>query len=251
MAFSWRSHIPWGRRYSESGQGVASFLSTYWKELAARYGLDRLGHKLDAHSFSLNLAKLEQLELLANAANLSLPQRPVRLLDIGSQHFVYAPALSLFFSHWATLRPRTVELTGIEVDPYRRRWTLHTRRDLARYYASLLPWIVYQPGDFLATNFPQRFDAIAWFRPHMAEEPLLAAGLPARFHQPEQQMRRAFDLLELGGTLFLSYQSQTEAEIAEELLQKLGAQPTALQRWDPPREAIEKKPQWLQAIRKV
>lgn len=251
VAFAVRSRAPWGRSYREKGGAQLELIPQRWKDLASRYGLDRLGEKLDARSFLLNLAKLEQMETLASQAGLALPARPIRVLDIGSQSFVYAPALSLFFSRWGTQRPRTVELTGIEIDANRRRWSLHTRRDLARYYASLVPWTVYQAGDFLEAPFPHRFDAVTWFRPHLAVEPLLAAGLPRRLHRPELQMRRAFELLEPHGALFFSFQSQAEGEMAGEILAKQGRAGAEMQKWSPPDGAVEGRAQWLQILGKA
>lgn len=249
VTFALRRRFSWGRSYRESGSGEISFVPQAWRELPVRYGLDRLTGKLDAHSFLRNLAKIDQLECLAKQAALSLPARPLRVLDIGSQDFVYAPALSHFFARWGSDRPRTVEITGIEIDPHRRRWSMHTRRDLARYYASLVPWTVCLAGDFLETPFPQRFDVVTWFRPHVALEPLLAAGLPSRLHRPQEQICKALECLAPGGALFLSYQSQDEAEMAQDMFRGIGVTPAMSLRWLPPQGAVETREQWLDFVR--
>ena len=248
LAFGLRSQLRWGRRYREKGAGGRFPSPGRFELLWGRFGLERLGERLSRESLLLNLAKIEQLCFLLDGGTGFFPEGTLRVLDVGSQNFVYAPALSLFFSRWNAAAPRAVRLSGIEVDPFRRYLHFHTRRDLAEYYASLVPPCEYLVGDFLRFPFAGRFHAITCFRPFLAAQPLVQAGLPLSLLRPEEALRRALELLEPQGRLILSFQSEAEAEGAQELFGKLGVAAGRLRRWDPPSGAVERRPQWLQLI---
>ncbi len=249
FAFSLRSRLRWKQEYSESGQHDLQSLPARYRELFDRYHFQEISSRLNQHSLLLNLSKLDQLEMLFGHSHFSLPAQHVNILDLGSQHFVYAPALSRFFSLWNLERGREVELTGIELDAYRRNWKGQARCDLGRYYASLASRGHYLIGDLLHYPFAKQFDVLCFFRPFLAPEPLIQAGLPKRFFEPQAQWQRVKDLLKPGGDWLLSYQSEYEAQEGMSRLRELGIHFQDPRIWEPIPGSVEQRPQWFQRVR--
>jgi SAM-dependent methyltransferase len=183
------------------------------RELRDRYGLGGLYADSPVLTYERNLWALDLLE----RGLLPLPRRDgavLRVLDVGSKDFAYAPALDAFF------RVRTgaaqVALTGVELDAYRRYTNLHTRADHAAWHIRNLPAARYVPGSVLEVT--GTFDFITWFSPFVTPEPHARWGLPMREFQPGVLLRHVLGLLAPGGTLLLSHPTEGEARVQRGLL---------------------------------
>ncbi|PIQ27013.1 hypothetical protein COW36_16115 [bacterium (Candidatus Blackallbacteria) CG17_big_fil_post_rev_8_21_14_2_50_48_46] len=119
----------------------------------------------------------------------------VRVLDVGTHAWSYAPALSAFFREKASL----VELTGLELDP----WYLIegvTRGDLARYYAKTSQ-ARFLEADFL--NFHEKQEIICHFLPLILPQNALLWRIPLEMHHPVRLLKHSWDRLRPGGRCLL------------------------------------------------
>ncbi len=188
--------------------------------MRTRYSLDALYENSINHEYLQNLTTLEFLE--QGITNTSAAPK-IKLLDIGSKYFCYAPAIHAFFSVRHPGKP--VQLTGIEVDAYRRFIDLHTRYDYAQYYIRTIPAARYIAGDFL--KHEGEYDFITWFYPFIFDYAHLVWGLPLNLLKPREMLAHAYSLLAPGGTLLIINQYHQEKAVQAELCAQMLIGPTS------------------------
>lgn len=144
------------------------------------------------------------------------------LIDIGCRNWSYIRALAEFFPN--------VNLTGVEVDGYRRYWNLYRRIDLAQAHAQSertkgrFAQVITE--DFLNFNLPSSSGKgiFCFFYPYVSENPCLKAGLPVTFVNFHALLQHAKNL---GLVNFKEYkiisahQGEWEAEEARKLYESM------------------------------
>jgi hypothetical protein len=186
----------------------------------ADYQLESARDRMTWQRWQRNLTVLERLELAANSSALVALLKstsPLLALDVGSKNFDYVDALQGFWRHREG--EREVQLTGLEIDAYRRYTDVRTRRAWAQHYASFCPGARYVVGDLQRHN--SRYHVITWFFPFVTEFPLLRWGLPLGLFQPAALLAHALSLLEPEGVLILVNQTDAEVVVQRHLLAEL------------------------------
>ena len=174
-----------------------------YQTLAAHYPLAAWPALCTRQEYLINLHTLDLLDRYASLL-------PGRGLDIGAGSWVYLPAL---------LSGSGQSWDAVELDAYRRDWTLTTRRAYAEDMRRLCDDCHYCVGSLL--QHTGRYANITWFLPYVLPTPLHAARLPARFFEPLALLQHAWSLLQPGGTLFIVNQGKDEAAAQARLLQIL------------------------------
>lgn len=190
--------------------------------LAARYGLEELRADTTRRNYRENLYLLDLLDAAWEAAGPPLPAPP-RVLDVGVKNWYYVRALHRFLARAgrAAGEPdRPVDLTGLELDPYRVYADLYSRYDYARWHMRGLAGCRYLAGDFL--DHGERYDLVLLLFPFVLERPLLEWGLPLAHFQPRRFLAHALARLVPGGALLVVNQGPEEAREQLELLASLG-----------------------------
>lgn len=151
---------------------------------------------------------LHMLDLLDRALSSEGPRGPS--LDIGSLNWWYLPAQTAAVpGAW----------DGVEIDAHQRYASLTTRRGHAEWLCRHHQEARYHAGCLTDMNGPYGF--ICWFLPYVVPSPLVSAGLPDRFFEPERLLRHAWSVLEPGGRLLIVNQNARESEAQAELFARL------------------------------
>lgn len=169
---------------------------------------------------ALNCPPPEFLELVPRFEIQTSPSRgeelhkKCKILDIGCKNWSYAKGEYAFFKkHYENL-----QLDGIELDANRLYSNFFSRKEVAKFYTKGLN-ANYIEGDFLKYN--KEYDFIIWILPFVVESPLIKWGLPLRYFQPEEMLKKAYDTLKTGGSMLIFNQGQVEHEAQIELCEKL------------------------------
>lgn len=188
-------------------------LSGKEREFFEKYQLDNLKN----NSTRLNyLENLYRIDILNSYLELN-HNNNISILDIGSKNWFYAPAEWHFFRYQGF--DKDINLTGIEIDPYRLYQNLYSRQDYAEYYIKNLENTRYIGQNLLEHR--DSYDYITWFFPFVTQEPLLHWGLPLKCFSPEILMKKAYDLLKEGGRILIINQGIREYEIQSTMLDRL------------------------------
>ncbi|HRY18388.1 MAG TPA: hypothetical protein P5149_08280 [Candidatus Competibacteraceae bacterium] len=204
----WPRTLPALMRTLPSAQRAAAEI------LATRYDLRHWASVCDPIGFHESVYVLDVLDRYAG-----FPGYPAPYLDIGCKNGGYLPGLQTWSgSPWH----------GVELDAYRRYWTLTTRRAHGEFVARSLPGCRYIAGDLLDVRGSYGF--ITWFLPFLHEAPLKIWGLPRQFLRPLDLLVHAWTLLAPGGCLLVVNQGEAEAARQHLLFQELGIAAQALGR---------------------
>lgn len=205
-----------------------------------RYGLERFARDSRRREFRRGLYYAALLERgLLEAVGAGSPARPrvalpdpLTAIDVGCADWYYAPALHGVLSRWGGGAPRSLRLTGVELDANRLSTELRSRGTYAAARAAALPGARFIPGDFLALR--ERADVITFHFPFVLPRALLLWGLPLRALRPRDLAAHAWEHLSRGGVLFIA--NQGPAEHAEQLrvLSELRIRPVWSGRVDSP-----------------
>lgn len=148
----------------------------------------------------------------------------VRVLDVGTHVWSYAPALAVSFGERASL----VELTGLEIDPWYLQAGGFTRADLARYYARICQ-ARFLPLDFF--QFHEKQDFICHFLPLILPQNALLWRLPVERHHPVQLLKHSWDRLRPGGRCLLYTGKAIEYQALLSSLRNAGLSPLLSRPW--------------------
>lgn len=219
--FALRNVLRWSppARERPEPKAGASAVEASW---VGQYGLAGARERMTAGRWRRNLAVVEILDRVGRepeVADFLRGRSTLGVLDIGSKNFEYVDALAGFWSRHRG--DRTVTLTGLEVDAYRRYTDLRTRKAWADHYCSQVPG-----ARFLARGLEDHgepCDVVTWFFPFVTEFPLLRWGLPLGLFRPQALFDHAWDLLAPGGLMVLVNLTGAEAEVQHGLVRARGA----------------------------
>lgn len=147
----------------------------------------------------------------------------VKVLDVGTHVWSYAPALAVSFR----ARAHALELTGLEIDP----WYLQagfTRADLARYYAGICQ-ARFLPLDFL--QFQENQDFICHFLPLILPQNALLWRLPPEYHHPLALLKHSWHQLRPGGRCLIYVGKAIEYQALLRTLEQAGLTPVLSRPW--------------------
>ncbi|MBF0501359.1 MAG: hypothetical protein HQM09_14560 [Candidatus Riflebacteria bacterium] len=248
--------MQWSRgEYAPANEDKAELFHEH-PELISEYARLEKKFRLDKFRDNSSLMEFREsmyvLSLLEQAFPASLPGKSLRALDIGSKNFAYVRGLYHFFQYAPSARqdrtekenirknackietegedgtepaasdlaaPRSIFLTGIEIDPFPVYADTYSRSDYARYHVKRLSNCRYIAGDLMEHH--ERYDVITWFLPFLTEDAIREWGLPSRFLRPEELMKHAFELMEPGGIMLVVNQEEDERDIQHALLKKM------------------------------
>lgn len=225
--FFFRKNIKIKRKYiakNESKKNLFNIYETEKKHIAEKkekfylqkYNLHYLKENSTRRNYLENLATIELLESFLNNESVNNNDK-IKILDIGSKNWFYAPAQWHFFKN---NRPNTeIFLDGIEIDGYRVYSDFHTRCDYANFYIKKLENTKYIVKDFL--QHQEKYDFIIWFFPFVTEFPLQEWGLPLSKFKPTEMLMHAYNSLNKGGKILIVNQDEHEYVIQEDLIKNL------------------------------
>ncbi|MBB3113673.1 hypothetical protein FHS18_005786 [Paenibacillus phyllosphaerae] len=188
------------------------------EQLLEHYHFDRWKHKLGRVDYQLNLYHLDLMDSVRHRL-ISLGVHPVRLVDVGSRTFYYAPCL-YHFGTYGGLELKSI--CGIELDPYRRYRNGYTAYDYALAYMKEIgdPVVRYEAMDFAA--YEQSYNVCTMFLPFVTEQALLHWGLPLRTFMPQRLIEHAYEHLASPGVLLITNKGPEEQRALHELLDDMG-----------------------------
>lgn len=161
---------------------------------------------------------LKLLEETLSDTLISLSEKDVRVLDIGSKSFSYVRALLHYFET-VYGQEHAIHLDGVEIDAYRILADLHSRYDYAIYYCKDFNNVGYFPYSLLEfENYP--YDYITWFLPFVSEKPLLNWGLPPSAFIPETLFKKALSLLSPNGLMLITNQTIEESKTLLKIIER-------------------------------
>ena len=177
-----------------------------------------------------NYFYLHMLDKALDSAQISLPAS-LTAADIGPSSWFYVQALFSALTWHGSPEPRTVHLTGYEVDAYRLYADFHTRKDHALGQMQGLAGVEYVDRGFTAQ--PEAFDVITMFFPFVFEKDHLQWGLPGSLFDPAELMKSAWESLNNGGLLIIVNQGHKENKAETQLLKRLNIPVASSFKMDP------------------
>jgi hypothetical protein len=152
--------------------------------------------------------------------DVQLPE-PLAVLDVGTHIWSYAPGLAGYFRH----RASTLNLTGIELDPWYLQAQELLRGEWALHYARLAQATWYE-GDLADLKLPPQ-DVICFFLPIVLPQNTVLWRIPMAYHHPVQLFKTAQWKLKPGGQMLIY--NGVEAEYQETLtaLRNAGLEPVS------------------------
>lgn len=186
-----------------------------------QYHFEDWKQRLEPAVFRKNLYMFEILEdLLPKEAKL-WEKDTLRILDVGAGDWSYAPAIYHFFQQAYTDTPRTVYLTGIEIDPYRTDAFGYSKVDYARSYVDpMSSHCRYLVQDILEYHPESQFDVLLQFLPFVLEKAHLFWGLPLAFFKPLETIQHLQELASPEAYLLIANEIQAEFETQKDLLKE-------------------------------
>lgn len=160
--------------------------------------------------------------LLERVLDSELGSQVDSVIDVGCSSWSYVGALAEFFPN--------AQLTGVEVDGWRRYWNLYRRMDQAQAYAQQVSGLQ-RKAQVLALDF-RHFKAgpkmgrtvFTFFFPFVSENPCLGWGLPSQYSDFVGLLQHSRQLVEgEAESIWVSaHQGEWEAELAREAYLKAG-----------------------------
>lgn len=185
------------------------------KFLLEKYDLEALKSNSTRQNYRENLYLLDILDkYLASNLSATQPLSSSAILDIGCKNWSYAKAEYAFFKKYC----QNLQLDGIELDANRLYSNFFSRKEAAKFYTKGMN-TNYIEGDFLKHS--GEYDFIIWILPFVVENPLIKWGLPLKYFQPEEMLKKAYDLLKEGGSMLILNQGEAEHEAQIKLCEEL------------------------------
>ncbi len=174
-----------------------------------------------------NFFYLAMIDRALDETVIALPDS-LSVADIGPSSWFYVHALFAAVTWHNTWYPRSVHLTGFEVDPYRLYSDFHTRQDHALGNMRGLPNVEYVDHGFALQ--PETYDIITVFFPFVFLKDHLEWGLPAKLFDPDTLLNTVMGSLKTGGVMLIVNQGIYEHREQLKLLEKLSLKPAAAYR---------------------
>lgn len=171
-----------------------------------------------------NFFYLAMIDRALDESFIALPDS-LSVADIGPSSWFYVHALFAALTWYNTWYPRSVHLSGFEVDPYRLYSDLHTRQDHALGNMRGLPNVEYVGNGF--SPQPDTFDIITIFFPFVFMKDHLEWGLPPKLFSPETMLQTVRTSLKPGGLALIVNQGIGEHREQLRIVEKCGFQPAA------------------------
>lgn len=189
----------------------------------SRYALSQWRNYLSLEAYRLTLEVLEVLQDCFDASQAFWQKDQLRILDVGSARWPYAPALYQFFSQAYTQSPRQIYMTGIEVDPYRVDTEGYSYVDYALSYIDpIASFARYLNQDILHYTPQEPYDVVTAFNPYVEQDEHLMGGLPLEYFQPEALGKHiAQDLLSDAGAVLMTQTQEPHFFKQREILKQL------------------------------
>ncbi len=190
-------------------------LEARYKVLLSKY--PRLQHAHDnatAQRFSEILTYSDYLDRLNTDINLPKTEA-LHWIDVGCKNWAYVDAIDAYCNVKQNI---PYQLSGVEVDGYRRYVDGHNRKEYAETYIKQIPNAAFYAQSIM--TFTQHADVITCFFPFVFEDPCLHWGLPLSQFQPQIFLNHLLSLLKPGGVLIIINQDHDEYEEQYRLLTK-------------------------------
>ena len=188
-------------------------------KLLERYNFHSYKNSSTVVNYCQNLYTLYFLDKYFN-----VPQKEnLRVLDIGSKNWFYAPAEYYYFKRYC----KNIFLDGVEIDAYRLYANFYNRLEVAKFYIKDLPNTNYIPDDLM--NINKSYDYIVWILPFVLRHPLRAWGLPDNLFKPQKLFEHAYSLLKKNGKMFIINQTKEEFEAQIKIINGLTSTSTKLE----------------------
>mgnify|MGYP000173930778 CR=1 FL=1 len=239
--FPLRQLFRWRRKglvfQNQSKDHLYSFLSSADRQKAEEkttryvqeYHLDYLYNHSSRSNFCENLFYIEMLEQGLSCCSF-LPKESICVGDIGVSTWFYVQGYYHFLRFWKTDHPRTVHLSGYEIDPYRVMPNFYSRYDHAVAHIGPNQEIQFVPAGFFPQ--PDRFDLLTMFFPFVFVNDHLEWGLPHTCFSPGALLKSAWLSVKTGGVLFVVNQGEAEHRAYHKLMMDLSINPEAGFRFD-------------------
>lgn len=179
-----------------------------------------LTKELSLRSLKLNAFYLWVLE------QIDIPQQEIRLLDLGSKDFMYAPALAAWALRRSARHSKRVSIQALELDPYQIYADFFKRGDAAQFFVNLCHRhfpsrldISYSQGDWLTWHPETRPTIITSFFPYLFESLHRGVGLPRYAFDPERYYQKILATTERYAVFF--HQGSEEARASKKMMMEL------------------------------
>ena len=172
--------------------------------LSERYDLSTLAEVCTITEAYQSLDRLDLLDQYVKAT-------PPGGLDVGALNWTYLTAL-------VTFKPGPWE--GVELDAFQRYISFDTRGAQARHRAKRYPDATYTVGNIMEHR--GAWGLVTWFFPYVTPGPLVSAGLPDRFFDPQEMLTHVWSLVAPGGSLFVMNVDANENAHQRALFQRSG-----------------------------
>lgn len=191
-----------------------------------KYQLHAWRSYLPVDAFRRVLETLEILEDCFDSDHCIWGKDTLQILDIGAASWTYAPALYQFFALSHTAKPRSVFLTGIELDPYRLDMEGYSCVDHALSYVDpIATHSRYLNENILQHEPKEKYDVVTLLGPYMTCEEHLMDGLPLEFFEPEKIIACANTLHKDQGAFLVTHRSLDVYRLQQDIFATLNYQP--------------------------
>lgn len=185
------------------------------KFLVGKYNLYHLKSNSTKQNYCENLYLIDIFDKCLGLNLSDFQSCCLSVLDIGCKNWSYAKAEYAFFKKYC----ESLKLDGIELDANRLYSNFYSRKEAAKFYTKGLNNVNYIEGDFLMHK--GEYDFITWILPFVVKNPLIKWGLPLRYFEPEQMLKKAYDSLKEDGIMLIFNQGEAEHKVQIELCEKL------------------------------
>ncbi|HEY9855353.1 MAG TPA: hypothetical protein V6D05_06410 [Stenomitos sp.] len=185
------------------------------ERLRQAYGLDWPDERINMQE-NLHVVGLLERALAEHSAELPAE---LSVLDVGAKDWHYLPGLQRFLGRVGATEVRSLQLTGIELDPYYRYDDGYTRYDYAQAYMRECPACRYLVGD--VRTHEGTYDLALVLFPFWREREVLDWGLPGGYFDIDGLLRHVRGLVKPGSLLVVSA-FRSEGPWAEPTFRRLG-----------------------------
>lgn len=222
--FFLRQHLTFSRKnYFEQNEDKEGLLAKpkaldKEQELINKYDLEYIKNNSTKQNY---LENLYTIDILDKYLKIDFT-KDLKVLDIGCKNWFYAKGEYFFFKKYCD----NLKMDGIELDSNRLYTNFYSRKQVALFHIKDLKNTNYIEGSLL--NHAGKYNYIIWILPFVIKDPLIKWGLPIKYFQPAELLKKAYDLLENGGSMLIINQGKYEYEIQQKLCYESGIKYTPI-----------------------